>query len=103
MSICQADYHEDQYTLKCGTYWRPSVAARGFDRVRQIRRVRFLRHDQNHGRPRRAAPTVRSELICTIEFEGDEHQFSGALDLQDHGNVCARVIQRGSELFTSLH
>ena len=40
------------------------MAARGFDRVRQSRGRKFLEsHVQSNGRPRRAAPTVRSEAL----------------------------------------
>ena len=41
--------------------------------------------------------------VGLVEFEGDEHQFFGALDLEHYGSVCSRVIEGGAKLLTSFH
>jgi len=44
------------------------VAARGLSRVQESHGLGFGEHDQNHGRPRRAAPTVRSMIVYKMVY-----------------------------------
>jgi len=65
------------------------VAARGFDHDAENERVGFGEHDQSHGRPRRAAPTVRSIFRETdaVVVSGD----AKCLFLGDLSCACEHV------------